>query len=179
VTGKTNIYLIGPMGSGKTAVGRSLARQLGRRFFDSDAEIERRTGVDISYIFEKEGESRFRKRERDMIREMAAMSDIVLATGGGAVLDESNRKDLAATGIVVYLKTTVSQQAERTRRSKNRPLLAGEDPHAVLQKLFEIREPLYAQLADLSIETTGQRIATVVAELRSLLEQRGIRPLQK
>src|SRR5262245_9137826 len=116
-----NVFLIGPMGSGKTAVGRQLARALGLEFYDADAEIERRTGVNIPFIFEKEGESGFRERERDIIESLTRMQGVLVATGGGAILLPENRSRLAERGIVVYLKTTVAQQLERTRHSKQRP----------------------------------------------------------
>ena len=118
-----NIYLIGPMGSGKTAVGRQLARELNRRFYDSDHEIERRTGVEISLIFEKEGEDGFRSRERAMIDTLSELEDAVIATGGGAIMSEENRARLSATGTVIYLKPSVDEQLRRTRRNRARPLL--------------------------------------------------------
>jgi len=130
-----NLYLIGPMGSGKTAVGRELAKALGRRFYDSDAEIERRTGVDIPFIFEKEGEARFRERERECLAELTAHRGVVVATGGGAVLDPATRRRLASTGTVIYLKTSIDDQLRRTRVSRNRPLLETADPRAVLERL--------------------------------------------
>ena len=123
-----NIYLVGPMGSGKSAVGRRLATLLDLKFVDSDAEIERRTGVDIRYIFEKEGEARFREREREVIAELTALEDVVLATGGGAVLDPRNRERLKSTGTVVYLQASVDTQLDRTRRGRNRPLLLAGMP---------------------------------------------------
>lgn len=166
---KTNIYLIGPMGAGKTAVGRQLARELGRQFFDSDVEIERRTGVDIPYIFEKEGEARFREREREMLAELSRKERAVIATGGGAVLDPSNRECLAATGTVIFLRTEVEEQLKRTRRTRTRPLLASDEPRKVLDELMTRRQPLYEALADISIDTTGKRVKRVAAEIRKLL----------
>src|SRR5580765_780080 len=122
---RTSVFLIGPMGSGKTAVGRYVARVLDLPFHDSDAEIEARTGVDIPFIFEKEGEAGFRIRERESIDRLTRLESIVLATGGGAVIDPDNRRALAERGVVVYLQTSVDQQIERTRHTRHRPLLNG------------------------------------------------------
>lgn len=177
--GKSNIYLIGPMGSGKTAVGRQLARDLRREFFDSDHELQRRTGVEIAFIFEKEGEAGFREREREMIDELSRKTNALVATGGGAVLSEANRERLAATGTVVYLKTTVDEQLKRTSRNRSRPLLQTADPRKTLESLNEIRAPLYESLADFSVDTSGQRVKAVASRLREMLEQRGILALQK
>lgn len=173
-----SLFLVGPMGSGKTAVGRELARMLELPFHDSDAEIEHRTGVDIPYIFEKEGEAGFRQRERDVIVDLASRLGIVLATGGGVVLDERNRECLKANGIVVYLRTTIDEQIKRTRRSTGRPLLNTEDPRTVLEKLMAVRGPLYESVADLEVETTGRRVRTVAAEIRKGLHEHGLWPLQ-
>ncbi len=167
---KGNLYLIGPMGSGKTAVGKRLAAVLGKQFFDSDAEIERRTGVDIRYIFEKEGEQRFREREREVIADLAALDGVVVATGGGAVLDPANRERLARTGTVVYLQATVDAQLQRTKPSRSRPLLMNDDPRAVLERLFAIREPLYDEIADIRVDTTGRQVRAVAADVRSQLD---------
>lgn len=175
---RDNVYLVGPMGSGKTAVGRELARLLGKRFCDSDAEIERRTGVDIPFIFEKEGEARFREREREVIAELCSLTDVVLATGGGAVLHPDNRQRLAANGVVVYLRTTVDEQLKRTRHARNRPLLAADDPRAVLERLMEIRGPLYEEIADLTVDTTGRQVKSVAATVRKLLNDPPAPPLQ-
>ena len=127
-----NLFLIGPMGAGKSAVGRQLARLLHLDFVDSDEEVERRTGVDIPFIFEKEGEAGFRKREAQAIDELSRRDGIVLATGGGAVVDPQNRNHLGARGFVVYLHTSVDQQLSRTRKGRERPLLANDDPRATL-----------------------------------------------
>src|ERR1700752_3543336 len=154
---KRNVFLIGPMGSGKTAVGKHLARALLFAFRDSDTEIESRTGVDIPFIFEKEGEEGFRAREREVIEHLTLLEDLVLATGGGAVLHADNRRVLAERGCVVYLKTSVFQQIERTRHSRNRPLLFDTDPQERLDSLMLEREPLYAEIADLTVSTDGRR----------------------
>jgi shikimate kinase len=159
--GKTSVFLIGPMGSGKTAVGRHLARALRLPFHDSDAEIERRTGVDISFIFEKEGEAGFRQREREAIEALTALEGIVLATGGGAVLLAQNRQRLAARGCVVYLQTSVAQQADRVRHGRNRPLLASGDADTRLGELMHVRAPLYEEIADIVVATDGRRVGSV------------------
>jgi shikimate kinase len=171
---KTNIFLIGPMGSGKTAVGKALAKALRLSFIDSDAEIERRTGVDIAFIFEKEGESGFRQRERDVIADLSCRNDIVLATGGGAVLSDENRRCLAERGCVVYLETSVTQQLERTRHGRHRPLLVTEDPRGKLEELLLTREPLYREIADITVRTDGRRVQLLADEVIALLEQRPV-----
>lgn len=170
--GLENVYLIGPMGSGKTAVGRRLATLLGKEFRDADAEIENRTGVDIRFIFEKEGEARFRARERDVIADLTALHGVVVATGGGVVLDPVNRERLAATGVVVYLETTIDTLVRRTKASKARPLLVNGDPRAVLERLMVVRRPLYEELADLRIDTTGRQVRAVAVEIVERLRQR-------
>jgi shikimate kinase len=162
--GGDNIFLIGPMGSGKTAVGRQLGRLLDRPFLDTDHEIESRTGADIPLIFEREGEAGFRKREREAIATLSARTGIVLATGGGAVLEADNRRHLAGRGWVVYLETSVAQQAERAGRTRHRPMLSGVDPRRRLQELMEVREPLYREIADFTATTTRKRVG-VVADL--------------
>jgi shikimate kinase len=161
-----NVYLIGPMGSGKTAVGRRLAMLLGLEFIDSDAEIEKRTGVDIRYIFEKEGEARFRQREREVIAELTALSGVVVATGGGVILDPANRERLAKTGTVVYLETTIDTLVRRTKAAKTRPLLMNDDPQAVLERMMVVRRHLYEDAADLRIETTGRQVRAVAADIQ-------------
>jgi shikimate kinase len=174
VSGATpNVYLIGPTGSGKTAVGKQLARDTGLKFLDSDQEIEKRTGVEIGYIFEKEGESGFRDREQEMIRELSGLEGVIIATGGGAVLARANRECLAASGVVVYLKTGVKEQLKRTGRSRNRPLLNNENPRRVLEEMAAVRGPLYEEIADLTLDTSNQRVKSVARQLRQMLEQRG------
>jgi shikimate kinase len=166
-----NIFLIGPMGSGKTAVGKALAKRLGLPFADSDAEVEARTGVDIAYIFEREGEEGFRIRERDVIDALTRDAGIVLATGGGAVLLPENRERLAARGTVVFLDTTVEQQLERTRKSRHRPLLAGTDRRAKLEELAKIRDPLYRSIAAVTIRTDGRAPTAVAGDIVRALEK--------
>ncbi len=154
------------MGSGKSAVGRSLARHLRVPFYDSDAEIERRTGVDIPFIFEKEGEAGFRERERETIAALTQLRRVVLATGGGAILKPENRRLLAENGWVVYLRTSVAQQAERVKPGRHRPLLNGVgDATARLRELMELRDPLYESIADLTISTDGRQIKAVVRDI--------------
>ena len=160
-----NLFLIGPMGAGKSAVGRQLARLLHLDFVDSDEEVERRTGVDIPFIFEKEGEAGFRKREAQAIDDLSRRDGIVLATGGGAVIDPQNRNHLGARGFVVYLHTSVDQQLSRTRRGRERPLLANDDPRSVLESLMAQRDPLYREIADLTVETDGRKVNAVANEI--------------
>ena len=164
-----NLFLVGPMGAGKSAVGRQLARLLHFDFVDSDDEIERRTGVDIAFIFEKEGEEGFRTRETKVIDELSQRQGIVLATGGGAVISPENRNRLGARGYVIYLHTTVQQQLQRTNRGRNRPLLENADPEQVLTALMEVRDPLYREIADLTVETDGRHVKEVAAEIRDAL----------
>ena len=160
-----NLFLVGPMGAGKSAVGRQLARLLHLEFVDSDQEIESRTGVDIPFIFEKEGEQGFRKREAQVIDELSQQEGIVLATGGGAIMDPENRSHLGARGFVVYLHTSVDQQLSRTRRGRDRPLLHSDDPRGVLEALMAVREPLYREIADLTVDTDGRKVRTVANEI--------------
>ena len=169
-----NVFLVGPMGSGKSAVGRQLATRLDLAFVDSDAEIEARTGVDIPYIFEKEGEAGFREREREVLDALTGRSRVLLSTGGGAVLDPANRERLRSRGCVVYLRTSVKQQFARTRRSGHRPLLSNDDPLGTLERLMLERAPLYEQAADLVVDTDGRKVGAVVEEImRRLAEARG------
>ncbi len=166
-----NIFLIGPMGSGKTAVGRHLARLFRFTFHDSDADVESRTGVDIAFIFEKEGEAGFRIREKESIERLTRMQSIVLATGGGAVIEADNRRVLAERGVVVYLQTSVDQQLERTRHGRHRPLLNGTDPEQKLRELMERRAALYAEIANLTVSTDGRRVQLVAEEIHQGLQR--------
>jgi shikimate kinase len=172
--GKQNLFLIGPMGSGKSAVGKYLSRVLDMAFQDSDAEIERRTGVDISFIFEKEGEAGFRQREREAIEVLTAMTRIVLATGGGAVLLPENRRVLADRGCVVYLQTSVAQQADRVRQGRTRPLLANVDTTTKLGELMDERAPLYAEIADITVATDNRRVRSVAEDVMRELDSPGV-----
>ena len=160
-----NIFLIGPMGAGKSAVGRHLARTLRLDFVDSDDEVESRTGVDIAFIFEKEGEAGFRKRESAAVDDLTKMDGVVLATGGGAVVDPDNRSYLGGRGFVVYLYTTVDQQVSRTQRGRDRPLLAKGGSREILEDLLKVRDPLYREIADLVVETDGRKVHAVANEI--------------
>jgi shikimate kinase len=162
--GKDNIYLVGPMGTGKTAVGKALARLIGAPFADSDAEIERHAGVDIPYIFDQEGEAGFRRREREALAELCRREPLVMATGGGAVLAPENRDLLQSTGVVVYLHTSAAHQLQRVGSGRGRPMLQGADIAQRLQELSRVREPLYRQIADITLSTDGRRVPKV-AEL--------------
>jgi shikimate kinase len=168
---KRSIFLIGPMGSGKTAVGRHLARLFRYTFHDSDADIEAKTGVDIPFIFEKEGEAGFRTREKESIDRLTRLESIVLATGGGAVIDPANRLALAERGVVVYLATSVNQQIERTRHGRHRPLLHDGDPEQKLTDLMARRAALYAEIADLTVTTDGRRVQLVAEEIHQELRR--------
>jgi len=165
MTHSQNIFLIGPMGSGKSAVGRQLARMLHMTFVDSDDEIESRTGVDISFIFEKEGEDGFRAREVRVVDDLSNMDAVVLATGGGAVIDPESRSRLGARGFVVYLYTTVEQQLQRTEKGRDRPLLETGDRSEILEALMEVRDPMYREIADLVVETDGRKVKAVANEV--------------
>jgi len=162
---KQNIFLIGPMGAGKTTMGRQIAKRLHMDFEDSDHAIEAHTGADIPLIFEKEGEEGFRKREIAVIDELTQLKHLVLATGGGAILAEENRQHLKNRGIVIYLHSDIKHLIERTRHDKNRPLLQTADPAAKLRELMTIREPLYRQTADIIINTGQQSIKTVISTM--------------
>ena len=160
-----NIFLIGPMGAGKSAVGRQLARMLHLTFLDTDEEVENRTGVDISFIFEKEGEEGFRKREAKVVDDLSNMGGVVIATGGGVVIDDQSRSNLGARGYVVYLKTSVDQQLQRTSRGRERPLLENGDRRKVLEDLMTEREPAYLEIADLTVDTDGRKVNAVANEI--------------
>ncbi|MEI4220042.1 MAG: shikimate kinase AroK [Candidatus Dasytiphilus stammeri] len=165
---KRNIFLIGPMGAGKSTIGRILAQQLNMEFFDSDQEIERRTGADISWVFDVEGEEGFRIREEKIINEMTEKQAIVLATGGGVVQSRYNRNRLSSRGLVVYLHTTVEEQMVRTQRDRKRPLLQvtnSGSPREILQSLATERNPLYEEIADITICTDDKSAKVVVNQI--------------
>ena len=169
--GKRNVVLVGPMGAGKSTIGRHLAGILNYDFYDSDHEIEARTGADIPWIFDVEGEEGFRKREAAMIDELTQLDGIVLATGGGAVTREENRHVLISRGVVVYLKTSVEQQLERTARDRNRPLLQTEEPRKVLTELMHVREPLYEEVADMIVNTGEGGVREVAQKIAALVNE--------
>jgi len=171
-----NIFLVGMMGAGKTSVGRVLAKRLNKTFYDSDHVIEERTGVKIPVIFEIEGESGFRHRESAVLDELTALDDVVLATGGGAVLAQENRDRLRTRGTVVYLRASVKDLLNRTRHDKNRPLLQTADPRARLNELYEMRDPLYREVAHVTIDTGSQSLTTLVNRLHQVLESRFDQP---
>lgn len=166
-----NVILIGMMGSGKTTVGRLLAKQLGKTFIDTDEEIQRRTGVTIPHIFDVEGEAGFRQRESSVLEDLAERNDLVLATGGGAILSSHNRSVLNASGTVVYLKSNVHDLWQRTRHDTNRPLLQTADPRGKLQELFEQRDPLYAEIADIVMHTGKQSVHVLLIRLQQRLHE--------
>ncbi len=166
-----NIILVGLMGAGKTTVGRALAKKLQRRFIDSDHEIEARTGASIPLIFEIEGEEGFRQREAEVIRDLAAQSEIVLATGGGAILRPENRAALKAGGIVIYLRASISSILQRTSHDKSRPLLQTADPRRRLEELTRVREPLYLEVADMVIETGRPNVQSLVQTILTELDR--------
>ena len=164
-----SVFLVGLMGAGKTSIGRLLAKRLGKPFFDSDHEIERATGVRIPVIFEIEGEAGFRARETRMLSALVQSSNIVLATGGGAVLFPQNRKLLAENGIVVYLRATVPDLWNRTRHDRNRPLLRSAEPLATLERLYAERDPLYREVAHIIVDTGDQSLGSLVHRLERRL----------
>jgi shikimate kinase len=167
-----SLYLVGMMGAGKSTVGRLLARRLKLRFFDCDHEIERRCGVKIPLVFEIEGEAGFRAREAETVAELSELPGIVLATGGGAVLLEENRRRLAARGTVIYLRARPEDLYSRVRNDRNRPLLATADPLARLRELHRERDPLYRAIADVVVDTGRQSVTALARGLLDKLEER-------
>lgn len=160
---KGNVFLVGPMGAGKSTVGKIVAEQLGLEFFDSDRVIEERTGADIAWIFDVEGEKGFRDREEDLLDDLTARSGVLVATGGGAVLRSDTRKRLVSRGTVIYLETPLAQQVERTSSDKRRPLLRDGEAREILERLQEEREPLYREVADL-VFRADKRSARALAQ---------------
>ena len=171
MTKPPNIFLVGPMGAGKTTIGRLLSKTLKLQFIDLDTEIEKRCGADIPWIFDVEGEAGFRKRESQLLNEITASSDILLATGGGAVLNEQNRALLQQRGYVVYLTASVDQLLERTAHDRNRPLLQVDDPAAVIDSLLHERDPLYREIADLVVATEQKKPQLVADEIARTIRQ--------
>jgi shikimate kinase len=167
-----NLVLVGPMGSGKSSIGRRLAQRFGLAFFDADREIEAQAGASIATIFECTGEADFRAREQIVLAGLLAGEGAVIATGGGSVLDPRSRELLHARGFVVHLHVDIAQQLARLARDRSRPLLAGGDREAVLRRLAEVREPLYAQVADLRFDTAAMGAAETAAKLGHLLDAR-------
>ena len=168
---KRNIFLVGPMGAGKSTIGRELADRLHLEFFDSDQEIERRTGSDIAWVFDLEGEEGFRLREESVIEDLTEKQGIVLATGGGSVISPQVRNRLSARGIVVYLETTIDKQVARTQRDRKRPLLqTEEEPRTVLENLAVERNPLYEEIADVIVQTDDQSAKVVAHKIVERLD---------
>lgn len=165
----SNIFLVGLMGAGKTTVGKVIAKNLGKTFYDTDQVIEQRTGVKIPTIFELEGESGFRKRETAMLEELSEQQNIVLATGGGAIVAPENRAILKQHGYVIYLRANVNELYLRTRNDKNRPLLQNVDVKAKLEQLFHARNPLYTETADLIVDTGHQPVTVIIQKIEAAL----------
>jgi len=165
---KQNVYLVGPMAAGKSTIGKILAKRINLPFYDTDAEIIQCTGVDIALIFELEGEDGFRQRESEKLKQLSELKGAVIATGGGIVLDENNRKVLKSSGRVIYLKCSVGQQLSRTRYDTKRPLLQIENPKAKLEELMEARAPIYEGLADIVVSTDKSNSKFVI---NSILEE--------
>lgn len=165
----TNIFLVGPMGAGKTTIGKLLASELGYNFIDSDREIERRAGADISWIFDVEGEEGFRKRERNVIADLAEGDRCVIATGGGAVLNDNTRKIMQSHGFTVYINAPLKVLLERTAQDKSRPLLQVPDPEARFRKILEEREKLYQEVANIELSSHNLSSKQIVTEIISKL----------
>ncbi len=168
-----NIFIVGPMGSGKTTVGKIVANELFLEFHDTDATIEEKTGVTIDWIFDIEGEQGFRKRETLVLRDLVASNSIVLATGGGIVIESENRELLASRGTVFYLHTPLNTQIDRTSKDKDRPLLKGQDPSKVLAELQESRQAFYEEVSDHIINTEGKSGSEVANEIVKLVKNYG------
>ena len=165
-----NIFIVGPMGSGKSTVGKIISDELFLNFFDTDDEIESRTGASIDWIFDLEGEEGFRKRESSILEEMVKQNSIVLSTGGGIILSGSNREMLSSRGTVFYLSTPISVQIERTSKDKDRPLLKNGDPEEILTRLQKERKGLYESVSDHVIETENKSSQEVAAEIINLVK---------
>lgn len=171
-TGRNNIFLIGPMGAGKTSVGRYLAKHLNKDFYDSDQEIENATGVSLTWIYDLEGLSGFRQREMRAIDELSMLSNIVLSTGGGCVETPEVREFLRHRGTVIYMEVSLQTQLNRLKRDKKRPLLQGDNPQEVLIRLWEEREPYYEEIADFTVITDNRSVSDVCEEILTWLGAR-------
>ncbi|MFL2715157.1 MAG: shikimate kinase AroK [Gammaproteobacteria bacterium] len=165
-----NIFIVGPMGSGKSTVGKIISDELFLNFYDTDEEIELRTGASIDWIFDLEGEEGFRKRESDILNEMVTRNSIVLSTGGGIILSETNRELLSSRGTVFYLSTPISVQVDRTAKDKDRPLLKNGDPEVILSRLHDEREVLYETVSDFIVETAEKSSHDVASEIIKLVK---------
>lgn len=167
----SRLYLVGPMGAGKTTIGLKLAEYLNKRFVDSDKEIEQNTGANIPLIFELEGEDGFRKRETNILQELSEYEDVVIATGGGAVIRDENREIMRQSGFVIYLYAPLDMLVERTAKDRNRPLLQNGNPRETLAKLLEQREPFYRDVANLVYETSNKSVRSIVTELVKAIQK--------
>lgn len=172
-TSPSNIFLVGPMGVGKTTIGRSLAEELRLEFVDCDVEIEARCGAEIAWIFDVEGEAGFRDREMEMLAELTDRDNILLATGGGAVLRKENRDYLKKRGTVVFLDSSVESLVKRTAKDKKRPLLQNVDPAKVLRRIKTERDPLYREIADIRLYVGDKSSRRVVQQVVQLLNREG------
>ncbi|HEX9832072.1 MAG TPA: shikimate kinase [Mycobacterium sp.] len=170
----TLVFLIGPMGVGKTSIGRQLAKHLGWSFLDTDEEVRARTGADIGMIFEKEGEAGFRRREAEVLAAVIGREQLIVATGGGMVLAPANRELMRSSGYVVHLTSSLSSQLERTRKGKHRPALEAGDPVAALRGMREAREPLYRETANFTLQTDRRNPRAVATNLMNHLQSKGI-----
>lgn len=166
----SNIYFIGLMGAGKTTIGKLLAKHLGKDFYDTDVEIEKRTGVKIPVIFDLEGEAGFRRRETEVIAALSELDNIVMATGGGAVIAPKNQQLLTNNGMVIYLRANVNDLWHRTRNDKHRPLLQNVDIHAKLEQLFAERNPIYTQIATHIVDTGNQPVSAIIAKIELIIK---------
>jgi len=164
-----SIFIVGPMGAGKTTIGKKLALYLDRQFVDTDHLIVNRSGADIPWIFDIEGEQGFRRREAQICDEISREPSLVVATGGGIVLDPNNRQALASRGIVIYLKASIDELVERTSKDKNRPLLKTPDPRATIESILKEREPLYEEVADIVIDTQGSNSRNTINKILNQL----------